>query len=335
VPTPNAPPEALPPEAVERFRADLLRLKGRNAAERFGLAVSGGPDSIALLLLARAAFPHRIEVATVDHGLRREAASEALFVAELCAMLDVPCDILTVTVARQGNISANAREARYAALAAWRERRRLSWLVTAHHADDQLETFIMRANRGSGVAGLSGIRREQGVILRPLLGWRRAELAALVADSGVTPVADPSNSDDRYDRARLRKALAGVDWLDPQAVSESAAMLASADEALRWMADQFATGLLSYGKGDVVFDRHRLDMPAELVRRLVIRAMIRVDPDFAVAGSGGGALARFVGRLETGRSATLGKVHADVRQGQWRFRRAPAHRHAQSKIDAT
>jgi tRNA(Ile)-lysidine synthase len=334
VPTQNAPPEALPPEAVERFRADLLKLKGSNAAERFGLAVSGGPDSVALLLLARAAFPNRIEVATVDHRLRPEAVSEVQFVVDLCVLLNVPCDILTVDVAVRGNVSANAREARYAALDDWRARRRLSWLLTAHHADDQLETFIMRANRGSGVAGLSGIRREQGVIVRPLLGWRRAELAALVAGCGIEPVTDPSNSDERFDRARLRKALAGVDWLDPLAVSDAAATLASADEALRWMADQFATGLLSYAKGDVVFDRRHLDLPSELIRRLVIRAMIRVDPDFAVAGIGGGVLARFVGRLETGRSATLGKVHADVRQGQWHFRRAPAHRLARSNIGA-
>lgn len=326
MPTLNAPPEALPREVVERFRDDLLRLKGRNAAERFGLAVSGGSDSVAMLLLAHSAFPNRIEVATVDHGLRPEAAAETHFVAELCTKLDVPCDVLAVTVGVQGNVSANAREARYAALDDWRLRRRLSWLLTAHHADDQLETFIMRANRGSGVAGLSGIRREQGVVLRPLLRWRQAELAAIVTACGIEPVIDPANSDDRYDRARLRKALAGVDWLDALAVSDAASMLASADEALRWMADQFATGLLTYAKGDVVFERRHFDMPAELVRRLVIRAMIRVDPAFAVAGSGGGALARFVGRLEAGKSATLGNIHADVREGLWRFRPAPARR---------
>lgn len=334
MPTPNVAPDALPAASVERFRADLLRLKGRNAAERFGLAVSGGPDSTALLLLAHAAFPARIEVATVNHGLRSEAAVEARFVASLCATLDVPCDILAITVAQRGNMSANARDARYAALAQWRELRRLDWLVTAHHADDQLETFIMRANRGSGVAGLSGIRRVQGSVLRPLLGWHRAELAAVVAGSGIDAVTDPSNSDDRYDRARLRKALAGIDWLDALAVSDAAAMLASADESLRWTTDQFATGLFSYNKGDVVFDRRHFDLPDELVRRLVIRAMIRVDPGFAVAGTGGGALARFVERLESGNSATLAGIHADVRAQQWRFRRAPARRAVRSDADS-
>jgi tRNA(Ile)-lysidine synthase len=319
VPTPNAPPEAL----TERFRADLIRLTGGQAAQRFGLAVSGGPDSVAILLLARAAFPNRIEVATVDHGLRPEAAAETRFVADLCAALDVPCDILSVTVAG-GNVSAQAREARYAALEAWRERRRLAWVLTAHHADDQLETFIMRANRSSGVAGLTGIRRVQGAIVRPLLRWRRSELTALVARCGIAPVTDPSNSDDRFDRARLRKALADVDWLDPVAVSDATAMLGLADDALGWMVDQLATASITYDKGDVVFDRHHLDFPAELVRRLVIRAILRVDPDFAA--DGGGALGRFIARLDAGESATLGSIQAMVREGRWRFRPAPARR---------
>lgn len=326
MPTPNAPLEAPAPALVERFRGDLLRLKRCNVPERFGLAVSGGPDSVAMLLLAHAAFPTRIEVATVDHRLRVGSAAEAVFTADLCATLDIACEILTVDVTDNGNLSANARKARYAALDEWCLRRRLAWLLTAHHADDQLETFIMRANRGSGVAGLTGIRRVQGNVLRPLLRWRRSELAAVVVDSGIVPVSDPSNADDRFDRARLRKDLSSVDWLDAVAVSDAAAMLGRADAALIWIADQMAADLIMFEKGDVVLDRHFADFPAELVRRFVIHAMLHVDPEFAVTSGGGGGLGRFVERLEDGKSATLGTIHATVREGRWHFRLAPARR---------
>jgi tRNA(Ile)-lysidine synthase len=93
------------------------------------------------------------------------------------------------------------------------EREGLDALATAHHADDQAETLLARLNRGSGVAGLAGVRA-RGIVpgtrlplIRPLLGWRRADLGEVVAAAGLTPVQDPSNSDDRFDRARIRKAL--------------------------------------------------------------------------------------------------------------------------------
>ena len=166
-------------------------------------------------------------------------------VAAVCAGLGVPHATLAVTV-EQGNVQASARNARYAALAEWLEARGLSALATAHHADDQAETLVLRLNRGSGVAGLAGVR-ESGrlpgarlpetrlTVIRPLLGWRRAELATLVAGAGLDPVDDPSNGDERFDRARIRRALAEVDWLD-RALAASARHLADADAALDWAA---------------------------------------------------------------------------------------------------
>ncbi len=319
MPTPNAPPDAL----SERFRRDLTVLLGGAPADRLALAVSGGPDSLALLLLAHASFPGHVEAATVDHRLRAESGAEAAFVASVCASLDVRHETLTIDPLPPGNVSANAREARYGALGGWMERRGLDWLLTAHHADDQLETMIMRFNRGSGVAGLAGVRRRQGVILRPLLRWRRGEMHAVVADAGLTPVEDPSNSDDRYDRARLRKALAGADWLDPLAASDAAATLAAADDALIWMADQLAAGLISSCVSGVTLDRDRVDLPPELLRRLVLRAMARVDPDFTTRGP---ELTRFVRSLDAGRPATLAGIAARPAADGWHFAPAPPRR---------
>ncbi|MEO7247763.1 MAG: tRNA lysidine(34) synthetase TilS, partial [Novosphingobium sp.] len=162
--------------------------------------MSGGPDSLALLLLAHELMPDRIAAATVDHGLRAESAAEADMVAQVCANMGVPHEILRVAVAG-GNVQAEARAARYAALAEWLDRKELAALVTAHHADDQAETLIMRLNRGSGVAGLAGTRavgrvpgsgeKTMQALLRPLLGWRKAELAGIVGTAGLVAAQDP------------------------------------------------------------------------------------------------------------------------------------------------
>ena len=152
--------------------------------------MSGGPDSLALLLLAHAALPGRIEAATVDHQLRVGSAEEAADVARLCQSLAVPHAILAVDVA-PGNLQSQARAARYAALAVWLTSRGLAALASGHHADDQAETLLARLNRASGVAGLAGVRARGLVpgtdipLLRPLLGWRRAALADVVAVAGV------------------------------------------------------------------------------------------------------------------------------------------------------
>src|SRR3954466_8445661 len=128
------------PSLLERFAGDLAPCGGGTGL--LGVAVAGGPDSLALLLLAEAAFPGRVRAATVDHRLRPESAGEAAFVARICADRGVPHDILEASVARAGEgLQAAAREARYAALAAWMRERGLAWLLTAHHADDQAETL--------------------------------------------------------------------------------------------------------------------------------------------------------------------------------------------------
>ena len=230
----------LDPLLVERFRKDLKAIwpGWSDPSLRLGVAVSGGPDSLALLLLAHAAMPGRIEVATVDHQLRATSADETRFVVDLCEQLGVPATVLTVDVA-QGNLQREARSARYQALAGWAQHR-LAAVATAHHADDQAETLVMRLNRSSGLSGLAGVRARTQLdpadcqLLRPLLGWRKAELEAIVAAAGIEAVADPSNADDRFDRARLRKALSQADWLDPVALAQSAAHLAEVeDEILR------------------------------------------------------------------------------------------------------
>jgi tRNA(Ile)-lysidine synthase len=180
------------------------------------LAVSGGPDSLAMLVgLAKlreaGLLDATLSVQTIDHGLRPEAAAEAAMVGEICADLGV-----TFNVTKLGrkpfarNAQDWARTERYGALAKTTEDTK-SVVLTAHTADDQAETLLMRAARGTGSEGLAGIRpqtRLQGaLVLRPFLDWSRAELHTVLDGTPWQPAHDPSNKDDSYTRVRFRRWL--------------------------------------------------------------------------------------------------------------------------------
>jgi tRNA(Ile)-lysidine synthase len=310
-------------ELVARFAADLRALWPREGT--LGLAVSGGPDSLALLLLAAAALPGAVEAATVDHGLRAENAAEADMVAQVCAGLGVPHRTLPVEVA-PGNVQAEARQARYSALGGWVQERGLSALATAHHADDQAETLLLRLNRASGVAGLAGTRaigRVPGTdvpLLRPLLGWRKAELAGLVCGARIPGAAqDPSNADDRFDRARLRKALSAADWLDVEAIAASAAHLADADAALDWAARrEWSEAVSTEGLG--------LTYRPQAPRAIALRVLARIVTQLGEEEPRGGAVARLFDALVTGRTASIGNLVARPGPTGWSFTKAPVRR---------
>jgi tRNA(Ile)-lysidine synthase len=289
------------------------------------VAVSGGPDSLALLLLAHAACPGQVHAATVDHGLRAESAAEARAVAALCGELGVPHAMLTVALAA-GNVQDRARAARYAALGGWAEDNGLAALLTAHHADDQAETVLMRLTRGSGLGGLAGIRartRMDGVpapVVRPLLGWRKAELEAIVAAAGLSPARDPSNADPRFDRARMRAALAQADWLDPAAVAASAGHLAQADEAIEWLVGQVWESEVEAAGGELQWRQREVP---ELVRlRLVARAIERCGG----AAVSLGEAARLIDVVGIAGKANLGGVLVSCAGGVWTFAPEPPRR---------
>ncbi len=313
---------AADPELTTRFAADLAALWAGDG--RLGLAVSGGPDSLALLLLALAALPDRIEAATVDHGLRAEAAEEAAMVATICTKLGVRHRVLPVQV-EPGNVQAEARAARYAALAGWMDERGLAALATAHHADDQAETLLARLNRGSGVAGLAGVRARGHVpgtalpLLRPLLGWRRGELGAVVDAAGIAAARDPSNHDDRFDRVRLRKALAGADWIDVPMLAASAAHLADADQALDWAAQREWSECVERSAMGLTY---RPKAPRAVAMRVLARIVTELDGE----PPRGSAVARLFDTLLVRQPRSIGGLVARAMPDGWHFARAPRRR---------
>jgi tRNA(Ile)-lysidine synthase len=317
---------------VERFRRDLAALEG--SLDGLALAVSGGPDSMAMLLLAEAAMPGRLCAATVDHGLRPEAADEAAMVAQVCRQLGVPHATLTLDTPLQGaSVQAQAREARYAQLLGWAAKAGAGALATAHHADDQAETFLMRAARGSGAPGLAGIRARRVAtfdglelaIVRPLLGWRRAELRAIVEAAGAPFVDDPSNADTAYDRTRFRDLIARNPELDVPSLAASAAHAAEAEQALVEIANREWLLRRRWDEPQVTFDP--VGLPRELLRRLTRHAVDTVRADAAIAGDWRlTGLDRLVATLEQGGTGTIAGVKASSKKALWRFEAAPARR---------
>lgn len=292
---------------------------------RVGLAVSGGPDSLALLLLFHEVAPRNFCVVTVDHGLRAEAAEEAAMVADLCDARGIPHRTLTIAMGQGSAVQERARIARYAALAAWAREQELSAIVTAHHADDQAETMVMRLNRGAGLRGLAGIRPIATVpgddtlpLLRPLLAWRRDELLEVVRAEGLKPAEDPSNRDPHYERVRIRDALTSVQVFDANGFSASAACLADADSALDWAAERLWADVVASGEGC------RWEPPTDLPKALGLRVVERLFASLQTAPPRGSDLARLLDTLRAGGVGTLAGIKADARAGPWRFTRAPA-----------
>jgi tRNA(Ile)-lysidine synthase len=186
------------------------------------LAVSGGPDSTALMWLAARwrnglQLPPKLVAVTVDHGLRKGAAREALAVKKLAAKLNVPHETLRWTGHKpKTGIQEAARNARYRLLAQAARAVNATHLLTAHTLDDQAETVLFRLARGSGVSGLAAMSRTDAVpvaegtglhLVRPLLGVPKARLIATLKAAKIAYAIDPSNSDPRFARPRFRKLM--------------------------------------------------------------------------------------------------------------------------------
>ena len=216
------------------------------------LAVSGGPDSMALMHLAcrwRSLKGHagtRFTVLTVDHRLRPESGAEAAFVAAEAQRLGLAHARLAWAGEKpKTGIQAAARRARYDLMTGYCRAQGIACLVTAHTEDDQAETFLMRLARGSGLDGLSAMASvsERGgmPIVRPLLGLSKARLTAFLRAHALAFVSDPSNSNNAFERVRLRhamKAMAAAGIARP-ALALSASRLGRSREALSQIAAEF------------------------------------------------------------------------------------------------
>lgn len=257
---------------------------------RLGLAVSGGADSLALMLLAAryAKTPEaraRLFVYSVDHGLRPEAADEVRFVLAEAERLGLTARGLRWVGRKPATgLQQAARRARYRLIGDAMLADGVPVLLTAHHLADQAETVLMRLAHGSGVEGLRGMdyfAEVEGIsLVRPLLGIDPEDLRQLVAAAGLTPVVDPSNDDTDYERVRWRQILPQLAalGLDAARLSQFARRMRDADRALEQAtAIAFARVDFSRAEGEASLLRAEFRaLPRAVAVRLLARLLDRV-----------------------------------------------------------
>ena len=268
----------------------LTKIASRVPAEgAIGVAVSGGGDSLALLLALQEIAEttgQQIEAMTVDHGLRAEAAAEADYTRKVCVKLGIPHATARWTGwGGEGNLQDAARQGRYRLIAEWAERRKLAAVCIGHTQDDVAETFVMRLGRESGVDGLAKMAerftRHDVQFLRPMLDIERSELRDYLKRRGVEWVDDPSNDNEDFDRVRIRRALevlkdVGISSENIAAVAEN---MSQVRDVMKDRAADFATRVARQDKGDLVLDLESFKAaPYELRRRLLNDALGWVSP---------------------------------------------------------
>src|SRR5579859_4312953 len=215
-------PRTHPPTLITIARAALRdhRLVPRGSTVL--VAVSGGPDSMALLhvlALLRARLAFGLFAHGVDHGLREAAGAELDLAERFAGALDVPFGRTRVAVAAGGNLQARARAARWEALRSAAARVGADRIATGHHADDRAETMLIRILRGTGPWGLAVLPPHEGDRIRPFIRARRTDVHAHVSRHRIPHAIDPSNRDPRFLRTRVRsEALPALERLSPRVV---------------------------------------------------------------------------------------------------------------------
>jgi tRNA(Ile)-lysidine synthase len=338
---------------------DTSPISARQAARLFAdlksvpalvIAVSGGPDSVALMwLLARwrRALAHgpRLIAVTVDHGLRPEAAAEVRQVKRLAKTLALAHRTMRWSGEKPSNgVPAAAREARYSLLAESARAVGASCIVTAHTRDDQAETLLMRLLRGSGIAGLAAMARQSErdglALVRPLLDVAKSQLTATLTRAKIGFADDPTNRDMAFTRPRLRALLPSLaaEGGDARALARLAGRLARANAAV----DLFANGAERYlalkrgaaPAGDArIFDAEAFAaLPEEIRIRLLIRAINAFGHEGPAELGKVEALLAALDRAMPGRSKptplkqTLAGALISIEKGQIRIAAAPTRR---------
>jgi tRNA(Ile)-lysidine synthase len=270
-------------DAKARFDAFMGSAALRRPLRHFGVAVSGGSDSTALLLLAKDWATRnggQLSAVTVDHGLREEAAAEASQVGQLCRQHSIPHQTLKWKGQFDGNLQSAAREVRYDLIAGWAQQNGIDAVTLGHTKNDQAETTLLRLLRGSGVDGLAQMQSDwmQSDVrwLRPLLSASREDLRDFLRDLDQPWIDDPSNDDTRFHRVRARQALAALSVLgiSQDGLIETSARLRDARGALERVTRHVAECMVTEERGTLIFDQPAfVDLTTEVQNRLLAHAL--------------------------------------------------------------
>ena len=231
---------------IKKIYAIFKSIIFKNIKKRdFALAVSGGADSLCLVYLSKmyaSEFKNKVHVLIVDHKLREESKKEANKVKRLLSKKFIQSKILNWRgKIPKSNIQRNARNMRYSLISDYCLNKKVKYLLTAHHLDDQIENFFIRLSRGSGLTGLSSmpesvIYNNDLKIIRPLLSFKKDELKYVTVNYFKTYIVDPSNKDEKFLRVRIRKyrEIMKKEGLDTNKIIKTINNLLSADQALNY-----------------------------------------------------------------------------------------------------
>jgi len=279
------------------------------------VALSGGCDSVVLLRLLLDVAPAlrlRVAAAHLDHRMRGDSVADAAWVAELCRAWDV--ELAVGALREPARSEAHAREARYVFLRAAARQTRASRIATGHHADDDIETLVLRLARGTGTRGLRGIPERRGPLVRPLLPYRRSVLETWAREAGIAWREDPSNARPVYARNQVRlellPALRGLDAALPARLEELRRDARRVERAWRARLDGVEAECVRATDGgfDVAREPLLAYPPAvqkRLLRRLLRRLRVvptRAGTEAALAFMRGAASGR---RIDVGGGAVL------------------------------
>lgn len=336
-------------DAIGGEEADAL-FRGLEGLGGLVIAVSGGPDSTALLILAahwakRLQRPPKLLAITVDHGLRAHAAREAAAVKILASRLGIPHRTLRWRGKKpKTGLQEAARLARYDLLGQAASRAGYAHILTAHTLDDQAETVLFRLARGSGLTGLAAMAnvallptaKGRGIfLLRPLLHLPKARLVATLREAGVPYADDPSNSDPKFTRARLRALMPMLarEGLNAHGLSRLAGRMRRAEAAIEFAVGAARAALAPEAwprRGPIVVEGTRFfALPAEIGLRLLGRAIAHTGDEGPVELGKLEVLYAALREAPRLRQTLAGAVV--TRQGRWlTVGRAPARRSAKA-----
>ena len=231
---------------IIKIYSKFEKIISRNIKNKsYALAVSGGTDSLCLAYFGKLyslKFGNKIHVLIVDHKLRKSSSQEAVKVSKMLKRKDIQSKILVWKgKVPKKNIQNNARNMRYSLMSSYCQKKKVEYLITAHHLDDQIENFFIRLFRGSGLTGLSSMAENFNYsnvlkIIRPFLSFKKIDLQNITLKYFKNFIKDPSNDDDKYLRVRVRKIRNSMEkeGLDTSKVINTVNNLFSAHKALSY-----------------------------------------------------------------------------------------------------
>ena len=253
--------------------------KNKNS-KNFTVAVSGGPDSMALVGLSNILMSekkNKVFYALVDHGIRKNSGKEAKQVKKLLEINNIKLEILKNKKKIIKNIQKNARQIRYQLLSNFCKKKRTSYLLTAHHQDDQIETFFIRLSRGSGVEGLSSMSEKTKIsyginLIRPFLDSQKKELSYISKKIFRKTFKDPSNTNKKFLRTNIRnlKSILEQKGLDPQKIANSIKNITLTKKAINFYVVKSMKKFVKFKKKETVLNlEHFKKEPDEIKFRII------------------------------------------------------------------